>query len=110
VKQKLMPLTTEEIIKTIESSQSTIMFGNRGSSSENLIRSSTGHLGRLRQALEKYPPVYWEDYEYMDMHELLTEREITFIAEDKYATAVAKRIECAGLFMTVMDGIHMCVH
>jgi hypothetical protein len=107
VKQKLMPLTTEEIIKTIESNQSTIMFGNRGSFSENIIRSSTGQLARFRQALIKYPPVYWNEYDYMNIYELLTKHQITFIAEEKYATAT---IKCTDLFMTVIDGIHMCVH
>jgi hypothetical protein len=54
VKQTLMPLSTERLIKTIESNQSTTMFYNRGDIRENSIRQ----LARLGQALDKYPPVY----------------------------------------------------
>ena len=41
-----MPLTMEELIKTIETNQSTVMFRNRGHINEDAIRHSTGQLAR----------------------------------------------------------------
>ena len=112
MKQTLMPLTTEELIKTIESNQSTIMFYSRGASAENIIPKSTGQLARFGQALDKYPPVYWDTYEYMDLHELLTKHPITYITFEMDATEFMKTIKapkCTYLFMTVIDGIHTYV-
>ncbi len=74
-----MPLTTEEIIKTIESNQSAIMFQNRGHINEDIIRNSTGQLARFGPALDKYPPVYRNEYGYTDVYKLLTKHQIIFI-------------------------------
>jgi hypothetical protein len=112
VKQALMPLTTEELIKTIESNQSTVMFKYRRDFNQDIIRHSTGQLTRFGQALDKYPPAYWDESGYMDMYELLTKHEITFIADESYATALVKKIEaskCTHLYMTVINGIYICV-
>ena len=108
-----MPLTTEGLINTIESNQSLIMFWWRGDINENIIRNSTGQLARLGRALNKYPPVYWyDDYERMDLHKLLTKQQITFITSYDYALTNAKKMKppkCRDLFMTVIDGIQTCV-
>ena len=110
VKQTLMPLTTEELIKTIESNQSTVMFRNRGHIFVNMIRNSTGQLARFGRAFDKYPPVYLDAYVNMDMYELLTKHQITYITDERRATELVKKIEapkCTNLFMTVIDGIHI---
>src|ERR1700679_347232 len=107
-----MPLTTEELIKTIESNQSTIMFRYRQHINEDIIRKSTGQLARFGQALDKYPPVYLDAYVNMDLYELLTKHQIAFITEEGYATELVKKIEapkCTNLFMTAIDGIHIYV-
>ena len=85
-----MPLTTEELINTIEGHQSTIMFWNRGVVHEDMIRNSTGQLARIGRALDKYPPVYQNDYD-MDLYELLTKRQITFIIGKRIATLHVKK-------------------
>ena len=82
MKQTLMPLTTEELIKSIESNQSTIMFTSRGHINEDIIRNSTGQLARFGRALDKYPPVYYDQYGKMDMSELLTKHKITYFTDD----------------------------
>ncbi len=92
VKQTLMPLTTEELIKTIESNQSTIMFQYRGDINEDILRKSTGQLARFEQAFDKYPPVYWDAYDNMDLYELLTKQKITYITDESYATTLVKQI------------------
>jgi hypothetical protein len=106
VKQTLMPLSTEELIKTIESNQSTTMFRSREHLTEDIIRQ----LARFEQALDKYPPVYSSEYNHTDMYELLTKHKITFITGETSATVLVKKIEapkCTELFMTVIDGIHI---
>ena len=112
-----MPLTTEELIKTIESNQSTIMFEFQGHISEGIIRNSTGQLARFRQAFDKYPPVYWNKYgmayDKRNLYELLTKHRIVFIAESMYATEIVKEIaapKCTNIFTTAIDGIHIYVH
>jgi hypothetical protein len=112
VKQTLMPLTAEELIKTIESNQLTVMFGYRGDTDEDMIRNSTGQLARFGQTLDKYPPEYWDEWGKMDVYELLTKHKITFILDEFDATALVKKIKppkCTDLFMTVIEGIHLCV-
>jgi hypothetical protein len=107
-----MPLTTEELIKTIESNQSAVMFHYGGDVNEDIVRNSSGNLARFRQAFNKYPPVYWDKYEYMDLYDLLTKNKITFIVDEVTATMLVKKIEvskCTHLFMTAIDGIHLCV-
>ena len=102
----------EELIKTIESNQSTIMFSNRGAVTEDMIRNSTGQLARFGQALDKYPPVYMNEYDNMDLYELLTKHQITYITGEVYATTLLKEIEgpkCTDLFMTVIDGIQIYI-
>ncbi len=107
-----MPLTTEGLIKTIENNQSTSMFYSRGDITEDIIHNRTGQLARFGKALSKYPPVYWDKYD-VDLYELLTKHQITFVTTDKgYATKFVKTIEapkCTDLFMTVIDGIHIYV-
>ncbi len=58
VKHSIMPLTTEQLLKTIENKQSTAMFSARGSIGEEIFRNSSGQLGRFTKALDKYSPVY----------------------------------------------------
>ena len=115
MKQTLMPLTTEELIKTIESNQSTVMFWYRGDVNEDVLRNSSGQLARFGQALEKYPPVYWEEWNMddKDLHEELTKHQITYITDERGATTLVKKIDppkCTEIFMTVIDGIHIYVH
>jgi hypothetical protein len=57
VKQTQMPLSTEELLKTIESNKSTVMFDYRGHPAEQILRNSTGEQARFKVALEKYAPV-----------------------------------------------------
>jgi hypothetical protein len=107
-----MPLTTEELIKTVESHQSTIMFDFQGDIRANIIRNTTGQLARFGQALNKFPLVYWDEYRNMDLYELLTKRHITYVTEERNAKLFVKTIEspkCTDLFMTVIDGIHIYV-
>ncbi len=109
MKQTLMPLTTEELIKTVESNQSTIMFDSRGHDTEDMMRNSTGRLARFEQAFQKYPPVYWDGYGRMDLYTLLTKHQITFIIDESYAAVLVKKIEspkCKNIFTTAIDGIY----
>jgi hypothetical protein len=53
-----MPLSTEQLIQTIENNQSTIMFQARGVIAETILRNSNDQLARFGRALDKYPPVY----------------------------------------------------
>jgi hypothetical protein len=104
-----MPLTTEELIQTIENNHSTAMFSFRGHITENVILNSSGQLARFRQAFDKYPPVYHDKFGYMNLYKLLTKRKITFIVDESYAASLIKGIEppkCTDLFMTAIDGIH----
>ncbi len=103
-----MPLTTEEIIKTIESNTTTIMFQNRKDVYEDMIRQ----LARFRRAFNKYPPVYMDEYD-MDLYELLTKHQITFITDESSATKLVKEItasKCTNIFTTAFDGILIYVH
>ncbi len=88
------------------------MFGYRGDIYEDIIRNSTGQLARFGQALDKYPPVYKDKYN-MDLYELLTTHQITFITDETYATELAATItppKCTDLFTTVIEGIHIYVN
>jgi hypothetical protein len=57
VKQSIVPPSTEDLIRTVENNQTTIMFFDRGDIAEKILRStSIGH-----RLLEKYPPIYIND-------------------------------------------------
>jgi hypothetical protein len=62
VKQTLMPLSGEQLIRTIENNQTTLMFYGRGILVEAMFRNSTGELERFGRALDKYPPLYETDF------------------------------------------------
>jgi hypothetical protein len=88
------------------------MFYDRGNMAENIIRNSADQLARIGQGFDKYPPVYWDKYGYMELYDLLTKHQITFITNENYATSLVKQIEppkCTELFMTAIDGIHIYV-
>ena len=63
MKQTLMPLSAEQLIKTIEKNETTIMFYTRGIAIDTMFRNSTGELERFGKALAKYPPAYEADLE-----------------------------------------------
>lgn len=62
MKQSLMPLSTEELLKTFENNQLTIMFTYRGHINEKILRSGSGaEVKHIEKALEKYSPIYAND-------------------------------------------------
>jgi hypothetical protein len=52
-----MPLTTEEILKTIENSESTFMFEFKYNYNENILRNSS----RFAKLMDRHPPIYLTD-------------------------------------------------
>jgi hypothetical protein len=58
IKPKLMSLSNEELLKTIENNQTTVMFRYKEHTIDKLIRYSNGELDRIEVAIEKYPPLY----------------------------------------------------
>jgi hypothetical protein len=58
VKQTLVPLSTEQFMKTIENNQSRLMFAYHEHILEDTLRSDDSELDRFSLALKKYPPVY----------------------------------------------------
>ncbi len=63
VKQTIMPLSIETLLEGVENNQTTIMFNYRGQFTEKILRNSTdGDLYRFEQAMEKYPPIYKDDF------------------------------------------------
>ncbi len=91
----------EELIKTIESNQSTIMFQYRGDITEDILHNTSGQQARFRPALNKYPPVYLDEYD-MNLYELLTKQKITYITDESYATTLGKKIAAPKCTNTVV--------
>jgi hypothetical protein len=57
IKQPQMPLSTEELLKAVESNTSAVMFEFRGHSAEQILRKNITDQPRFKLALEKYAPV-----------------------------------------------------
>jgi hypothetical protein len=63
VKQSLLPLSTEELIETIEKNQTTTMFMFPGEYGEHYLRDLSGdELFRFIEAVNKYPNNYLSDF------------------------------------------------
>ena len=62
VKQTVMPLSMETLLKALESNQLTIMFSSRGDLPEYALRNTNGELARFGKAMDKHPPMYGSDY------------------------------------------------
>ena len=79
VKPILMPLSIETLLNQVENSQLTIMFDYAGYLERTVRDNSSGKLNSFGIAMQKYPPIYWQDLnETMDLYELLTTREILY--------------------------------
>lgn len=57
-----MPLSTDELIKVIETNQSSMMFEFQGHIVEQILRNSSGELAHFGKALLKYPPAYADNF------------------------------------------------
>jgi hypothetical protein len=60
VKQDVMPLTIETILKHIQNDQPTIMFDFRGNFTESILRNSSGELAVFGKALDKTQAIYFD--------------------------------------------------
>lgn len=60
LKNIVLPLTSEELVKMIENNQSHIMFTSRGQLMEHLMRDDV-MLQDYNNTLHKYPPIYADD-------------------------------------------------
>jgi hypothetical protein len=54
-----MPLSTDELLKQIESNQSAIMLRYRDSNIDQILRSNQLH--HFKMTIEKYAPLYASD-------------------------------------------------
>jgi hypothetical protein len=60
VKQDVMPLSIDTILKHIANDQPTIMFDFRGYFTESILRNSSGKLAVFERALNKTPAIFFD--------------------------------------------------